>query len=188
MIWRSADRARLASVRPVDRVAPARRQAGQRPEHEGAIEIARVRHRQPVVVESAGRRRGSGRGRGCAPPARPAGCALAPPRAPSSTSSSACGVERRPAHGHGVEVVGLRVGHLDRGGLFERRGPQVGEVIAERVERPASGGRRGRRGCCRARSPPVRRPAGAGPAIGPTRPSACRGRRRGARCPAAGCR
>ena len=44
--------------------------------------------------------------------------------------------QRRPAHGHGVEVVGLGVGHLDRGRLFERRGAQVGEVTAERGERP----------------------------------------------------
>ena len=105
---------------PADRVAPPRRQRGQRPEHERPLAEARMRHGEAGVVDhGVAVEHQVEIERARRPQARPRAAALR--SSASSASSSSAGAEPAAAHGHGVQVVGLQIGHVERRRLFEGR-------------------------------------------------------------------
>ena len=162
-----------------------RRQLGQRPQHEGALVQARVRHGQRRACRCA-RRRSSSRSRSSVRGALRYGplAAVRALDAPAARRAAPCGASPVSQLGHRVQVVGPA--GVDRCGAVERRAraqPRV--AAARRSARSAASQRRRarrrgwRRGRCR------RAHAAAAGALTPSAASPPRPARRRARAPPA---
>ena len=95
-------------------------QLRKRQQHEGALVHARMRHRQPGLMNDRDRRTAADRDRACAPHWAPSARGPAALRAASKASSSShrreLGAQRR----HGIDEIGL-IGLADRGAAIQRR-------------------------------------------------------------------
>ena len=142
--------------RPVPGDDEVRVEVGERLEHEAALVQARMRHRQPGLVDLRRRRRAAGRGRSCAgPSAARRACGRARARRRAAASSSSRGAERRlDSAAAALRKRGWST-QPDRLGLAHRGdGDDLDAGVARRApraqRRAPPGGRRGwRRGRCR---------------------------------------